>query len=480
MDGVYDKGGRRSNKKEAETIVADIVKRLQSIDHAKYSIGVIAFSQVQQNLIEDLLTEKLDKDQKLREAADELYEPIFIKNLENVQGDERDIILFSIGYGPDKDGKVSMNFGPLNNNGGEKRLNVAVSRARREMIVYSSLKASHIDLKRTKARGVEGLKHFLEYAEQQILIQAANAHKDSSDRIISEQIANALRARGHNVNTNVGRSNIKVDVAIADSADSGNYSMGILLDGEVYHNTQTTRDREIVQPTVLNMLGWKIMRVWSVDWINNPERVIARIENALQQKSKPIETPVGNATFDVTKEEVEEIESNEQEYRVYNGLGKTDSMNDEELATKILSCEQPMTLMYLCRCMCAHRDNTRVTPTLLASVKDIADRQMFVQTLGNSTILWTDKAHADAFSGYRQAHGRDITEIPLIEIMNAIALTVQEQLSIKTDALTLLVAKKLGFARRGAKVDQALKEGLELLLNTKCIVESDGMVRLPE
>ena len=409
-----------------------------------------------------------------------MYEPIFIKNLENVQGDERDIILFSIGYGPDKDGKVSMNFGPLNNNGGEKRLNVAVSRARREMIVYSSLKASHIDLKRTKARGVEGLKHFLEYAEQQILIQAANAHKESSDRVISEQIANALRARGHNVNTNVGRSNFKVDVAIADSPASGNYSMGILLDGEVYHNTQTTRDREIVQPTVLNMLGWKIMRVWSVDWINNPERVIARIENALQQKSKPIETPVSNATFDVTKEEVEEIESNEQAYQVYNGLENTGSMSDEVLATKILSCEQPMTLMYLCRCMCAHRDNTRVTPTLLASVKDFADRQMFVQTLGNSTILWTDKEHADAFSGYRQAHGRDITEIPLIEIMNTIALTVQEQLSIKTDALTLLVAKKLGFARRGAKVDQALKEGLEMLLNTKCIVESDGMVRLPE
>ena len=116
---MYDKGGRRSNKKEAEIIVEDIVKRLQSKDQTKYSIGVIAFSQVQQNLIDDLLTEKLDKDKKLREAAEALYEPIFVKNLENVQGDERDIILFSIGYGPDKDGRVSMNFGPLNNNGGE-------------------------------------------------------------------------------------------------------------------------------------------------------------------------------------------------------------------------------------------------------------------------------------------------------------------------------------------------------------------------
>lgn len=480
VDGVYDKGGRRSNKKEAETIVADIVKRLQSKEHAKYSIGVIAFSQVQQNLIEDLLTEKLDNDKMLREAADKLYEPIFIKNLENVQGDERDIILFSIGYGPDKDGKVSMNFGPLNNNGGEKRLNVAVSRARREMIVYSSLKASQIDLKRTKARGVEGLKHFLEYAEQQILIQAPNTHKDSSDQIISEQIANALRKRGHIVTTNVGRSNFKVDVAIADSSDNGNYSMGILLDGEGYYNTQTTRDREIVQPTVLNMLGWKVMRVWSVDWVNNPERVISRIQKGLQQNLELKETFVKNTTFDVTKEKEEKIESNEKEYKAYSGQENAGSMSDEVLATKILSCEQPMTLMYLCRCICAYRETTRVTSSLLYSVKEIADRQMFVQMLGNSIILWTDKDSADAFSGYRQAHGRDITEIPLIEIMNAIMLTVQEQLSIKTEALTLIVAKKLGFSRRGSKVDQALKEGLDVLLSTERIIESDGVVRLPE
>ena len=480
VDGVYDKGGRRSNRMEAETIVEDIVKRLQSSNHAKYSIGVIAFSQVQQNLIEDLLTDKLDKDKKLREAADELYEPIFIKNLENVQGDERDIILFSIGYGPDKDGKVSMNFGPLNNNGGEKRLNVAVSRARREMIVYSSLKASQIDLRRTKARGVEGLKHFLEYAEQQILIQTANVRKDSSDRVISEQIAKTLRTRGHIVNTNIGRSNFKVDVAIVDSHDNGNYSMGILLDGEVYHDTQTTRDREIVQPTILNLLGWKIMRVWSVDWINNPERVIARIEHVLNQEHKPTETPVINTTFDVTKEKVEVIERNEKEYKTYQANLNTASMSDEVLAAKILSCEQPMTLMYLCKCMCHHRDTTRVSPTLLATVSDIVASKMYAQKIGNSTILWTDKEHADTFKGYRQANGRDITEIPLIEIMNAIALTVQEQLSIKTDALTLLVAKRLGFARRGAKVELALNKGLETLLNANRVVECDGVIKLPE
>lgn len=195
VDGIYDKGGRRSNRKEAEAIVKEIVRRLESPDHAKYSIGVIAFSVVQQNLIEDLLIEMLERNKSLREASEELYEPIFVKNLENVQGDERDIILFSVGYGPDREGKVTMNFGPLNNVGGERRLNVAVSRARREMIVFSALKSSQIDLRRSKAKGVEGLKHFLAYAEQQVLIQSANNRKETFDTVLSEQIADALRKR---------------------------------------------------------------------------------------------------------------------------------------------------------------------------------------------------------------------------------------------------------------------------------------------
>lgn len=479
VEGVYDKGGRRSNRKEAETIVDEIVKRLSSPEHAYYSIGVIAFSQVQQNLIEDLLTERLDKNKKLREAAEEIYEPIFVKNLENVQGDERDIIMFSIGYGPDKDGKVSMNFGPLNNVGGEKRLNVAVSRARREMIVYSSLKASQIDLRRSKARGVEGLKHFLEYAEQQVLVQTFNNRQENnSDSILSEIIAKELCARGYVAKTNIGRSNFKIDVAIADKDNNEIYSLGILLDGSGYHNTQTTRDREIVQPIVLRGLGWKIMRVRSVDWINNPERVIARIEKCLTDKDE-FQASVETATFDVSNETTVEIESGVNEYKEYAGK-LTKSMSDEQLALAILTCEQPMTAMYLCRKIAGFRDMIRVTPTLQNTIKEFADRNLFTQTFASSYVLWTDKHKADTFEGYRQANGRDITEIPLIEVMNAMIISIKEQLSIRTDALRLIVAKKLGFTRRGTKVDQAIKEALEVLVNQNKIVITDGMVKLVE
>ncbi len=153
VKGIYDFGKTRSNKTEAKAVVDDIIARLQSQQESGVtrSIGVVAFSKVQSSLIEDMLTDALAKHPDLETLATGGEEPIFIKNLENVQGDERDIILFSIGYGPDKQGRVSMNFGPLNQRGGERRLNVAVSRARYEMKVFSSLRSSQIDLDRTSA-----------------------------------------------------------------------------------------------------------------------------------------------------------------------------------------------------------------------------------------------------------------------------------------------------------------------------------------
>lgn len=478
VDGIYDKGGKRSNRKEAEAIVKEIARRLQMPDHANCSIGVIAFSVVQQNLIEDLLIELLEKNKELREAAEEIYEPIFVKNLENVQGDERDIILFSIGYGPDKDGKISMNFGPLNNVGGERRLNVAVSRARREMVVFSALKSSQIDLRRSKAKGVEGLKHFLEYAEQQILVQSANTNHETADSVIAEQIAEALRAKGYGANTNIGRSNFKVDVAISNDAAAGTYSLGILLDGKGYHQTQTTRDREIVQPSVLRSLNWRIMRVWSVDWLNNPERVVERIEKAISEKPAKAAEPAKKAVFDISGEAVEEVKSEVADYKAYEGNANTRIMTDKKLATEILKCEQPMTLAYLCKRVCMLKEMGRTTSAMLQTVTKIAERSMYVEKAGTTDVVWMSKEDADNYTGYRKHNGRDITEIPQVEVMNAIIEAVTEQLSINTDALTLIVAKKLGFTRRGAKVDQALNESLEHLISSGRIACADSKLRL--
>lgn len=476
VNGVYDKGGKRSNKAEADAIVNEVVRRLRMDDSKKHSIGIIAFSGVQQTLIEDLLQERMDKDKSIREAADALYEPIFVKNLENVQGDERDIILFSIGYGPDKDGKVSMNFGPLNNKGGERRLNVAVSRARQEMVVFSSLKSAQIDLKRSKAKGVEGLKHFIEYAEQRVLIQADNALTSSDDSIIAKQIAQALKEHGYNTSVSVGRSQFKVDIAIASKKNPEIYSLGILLDGEGYHKTQTTRDREIVQPSVLCNLKWQVMREWSVDWFNNPERVIKRIIDRIENAPILAEKFVAKK-FDASQQEEKMITTNAVKYEEYVPNQNEISQN-AVIAARIIEKEQPITLRQLCRRVCSMRGEARVTSTMMREFTDIVNRSYYVCPDRKGMTIWKDKDFADTFAGYRPNSGRDVTDIPLIEIMNAVIEAVREQFSIDMDSLSLIAAKKLGFARRGAKVDEALNIAIDQVVCKGIIQKRDGKLHL--
>lgn len=286
VKGTYQKGGSRSNKNEAMAIVNEIERRLSDEKLRKLSIGVISFNVQQQYLIEDLLEVRMEKNKQLKTWAEESGEPIFIKNLENVQGDERDVILFSVGYGPDKNGKVSMNFGPLNLTGGERRLNVAVTRSRYEMMVFSSLHAKDIDLRRSNAKGVQGLHRFLDYAENGVLIQ--NAYFQDSqqmEKVITMQIARKLEEKGLKVNTFVGKSRFKVNIAILDPHNESKYQMGILLDDKLYHAIPTMSDREIVQPSVLKSLDWKIKRVWTLDWFERPEHVIENILTEIQSAS---------------------------------------------------------------------------------------------------------------------------------------------------------------------------------------------------
>lgn len=284
VKGTYQKGGSRSNKNEAMAVVNEIERRLSDEMLRKLSIGVISFNVQQQYLIEDLLEARMEKNKQLKAWAEESGEPIFIKNLENVQGDERDVILFSIGYGPDKEGKISMNFGPLNLTGGERRLNVAVTRSRYEMMVFSSLHAKDIDLRRSNAKGVQGLHRFLDYAENGTLIENAYFQDDRQmEKVITMQIARKLEEKGLKVNTFVGKSRFKVNIAILDPHNETKYQMGILLDDRTYHSIPTMSDREIVQPSVLKSLDWKIKRVWTLDWFERPEYVIESILTEIQR-----------------------------------------------------------------------------------------------------------------------------------------------------------------------------------------------------
>lgn len=289
VGGCYDSGKGRCNKAEAKAIVEETLsllrKRLEDVDgewvkaNGK-SIGIIAFSIAQSSLIEDMLMDALSKNPELEQMALKDDEPVFVKNLENVQGDERDIILFSVGYGPDKKGRVSMNFGPLNQNGGERRLNVAISRARYSMKVFSTMSSSQIDLQRTGANGVLALKRFLEYAETGVLPRRASLEKPNEVSEICREVCARIREKGFDVRSNVGRSRFKVDVAVIDKSNPNSYCLGILIDGENQYAVPTARDREIVRPSVLSNLGWKIVRLSTQDWIENGS---ARLDKVLDE-----------------------------------------------------------------------------------------------------------------------------------------------------------------------------------------------------
>ena len=306
--GVYEKGGARINKVEAKALVADIVAKLKApgFKDSRLTIGVVTFNSEQMNLIEDLLDEERRKDPSLEPYFSETeLEPLFVKNLESVQGDERDIIYFSITYGPDLAGTVSMNFGPMNRDGGERRLNVAITRARHELRVFSSLKAEQFDLSRTQAAGVRDLKHFLEFAERgpRALAEATKGSLGGFESPFEEAVASALASKGWQVQTQIGASSFRVDLGVVHPDAPGTYLCGVECDGATYHRSATARDRDMLREQVLRGLGWEIVRIWSTDWwvdrAGTLEKVHASLERLLelsrQQRSKAKEREVAKA-----------------------------------------------------------------------------------------------------------------------------------------------------------------------------------------
>lgn len=287
VNGVYEKGGARINKPEAFALVADLVARLKSpgFRESRLTIGVVTFNTEQQALIEDLLDEERRKDISLEPYFAEIeLEPVFVKNLESVQGDERDIMYFSITYGPDIHGAVSMNFGPMNRDGGERRLNVAITRARHELRVFSSLKAEQMDLARTQALGVRDLKHFLDFAERgpRALAESTAGSRGDFESPFEEAVAGALSRKGWQIHTQVGASDFRIDLAVVHPDAAGVYLSGIECDGATYHRSATARDRDKLREQVLRGLGWEILRVWSTDWWIDAEDTLKKLDAKLQ------------------------------------------------------------------------------------------------------------------------------------------------------------------------------------------------------
>jgi very-short-patch-repair endonuclease len=252
------------------------------------TLGVITFNTQQQSLIMDLLdTARRDHPDLEWFFDDGRIEPTIVKNLESVQGDERDVILFSITFWKDAAGKLAMDFGALNRDGGERRLNVAVTRARRELVVFSGFTADQIDTTRTKALAVRHLKAFLDYAERGAVALPAQdiGSVGEPESPFEEAVAAQLERRGWTIVPQVGISGFRIDLGVRHPDLAGAYLAGVECDGATYHRSATARDRDKVREQVLRGLGWNILRVWSTDWWFDPagcaERLHADLDSLL-------------------------------------------------------------------------------------------------------------------------------------------------------------------------------------------------------
>ncbi len=274
-DGVWDRGGSRINRKEARQVAKLIIQHFKS--EPDKTLGVVAFNSSQKEAIEDALEEELQTHKTLTALMDpEKSEPFFIKSLENVQGDERDVIIISVGYGKAQDGKMSLNFGPLNTSGGWRRLNVLVTRAKWKTVLVTSVRSSELIGINPENKGPMGLKNYIQYAESGFLNESKEAAKLLAEETndFEDSVRRELELRGFKVDAQVGVGSFRIDLAVRDPKNDTGYALGIECDGATYHSSRSARDRDILRQEILQGMGWKLHRIWSTEWFKNRDAAL--------------------------------------------------------------------------------------------------------------------------------------------------------------------------------------------------------------
>jgi very-short-patch-repair endonuclease len=292
-DGIYDRGRSRMNRPEARVVARLAVEHFDQ--HPDRSLGIVSLNLSQKEAIEDAIAEALQERPDLAHFFDRgRAEALFVKSLENVQGDERDTMIISVGYGRDHAGGLSMNFGPINVEGGWRRLNVLVTRSKWECILVASLRSQDLAGVNPNNRGAVALRNFLQFAERNGELPAeAAVCTNAETNEFEEAVRAALVERGLTVDMQVGASRYRIDLAVRDPRDERRYLLGIECDGVTYHSARTARDRDLLRQLVLQRMGWRIHRVWSTEWFHDRDRAIAGILKSVEQaQQKPVEHPV--------------------------------------------------------------------------------------------------------------------------------------------------------------------------------------------
>ncbi|MDH1255409.1 DUF3320 domain-containing protein [Comamonas thiooxydans] len=504
-EGRFDSGASRINRIEAQTIARAIMQHAQQ--SPQLSLGVAAFSLQQKVAIQDEL-ELLRRQQPEAESFFVAHpnEPFFIKNLENVQGDERDVIFISVAYARNAQGYLPMRFGPVSADGGERRLNVLISRAKQRCEVFSSITADDIDLERGKGKGVAALKVFLQYAATGQLALAGISGRDLESPL-EEDVYEALTAQGLQVQTQIGIAGFFIDLAVVDSEQPGRYLLGIECDGMSYHHSRSARDRDRLRQSVLESQGWTLLRIWGCDWFRQPraqtERVLAAVEAARQRKqAEPVQPVMATHQSQTATEVIERAARSDagsaetesaagpddslyQEARFAVPAGELHSQSTAKLAQlmhQAVELEGPIhfdelvtrmrTLWGLQRAGSRVRDALEQARQSLLADEALAAEGEFLDLPGRAVRV-RNRAEVGP------ANLRRIDCLPPAEIRAAIALALRSSLGGQREELPVAVARLLGLSAVTAPVRELVLTQLDALHGSGAVAFNGTLYRLP-
>ena len=444
-DGIYDVSSR-TNIIEANYICDMVIKHYSE---SNQSLGVVAFSNVQARLIEDLIEKRIENMPELIEKMNSTEEPFFVKNLESVQGDERDRIIFSICYGYNKDQKFYQRFGPLNNLGGERRLNVAITRAKYNISVVSSIKSSDIRIENTESLGVKLLKDYLAFAEN---VSVNKNFIPTSDGVLCDVIR-FLENEGFDCYPSFGASSFKIDLAIKKNDE---FVMALMIDKK-YSYSDSITDNERLEKLLLERLGWKYYKLYSTAWFNQNELEKEKLLNALNTDS--IENKdVKAKSFLLESEKKDSLDDYFDSYKevsIEDAKIILKNKGLDELIYSIIKIEQPISINYLYKKISKILDKTKVTNV----VKNMVNQALNSDIINNNGFLSIDNSKVTL----RINSLRLIEEISVDELKDGIYKIVSFNNGINIDGCYKALIKLLGYTRITDNTKEILDDALVYL-----------------
>lgn len=499
-NGVYDRGGSRTNKVEAARVAEIVFDLFQRCPNK--SIGVVTFSNPQMTAVQDEIDAYRMKHRSFEQRFDDdRLDGFFVKNLENVQGDERDIMVFSIGYGFDASRRFSTNFGPLNKEKGERRLNVAVTRAREKVIVVSSIRATDFPIGADLRPGVLQLRNYLDFAERGAEAVLGETRKigDDYDSDFEQAVAAELRSQGYEVRSQIGVGSFRIDLGIIDLSNPGRFLVGVECDGRRYHSTFTARDRDRLRQDVLqDNLGWQIVRVWSPDWFYRRNHAIEKLHSDIERVKKG-KKPAFARRVEQDEREVEQVE-------ISDG-GVTDLPNVEtyrcthldasshrhipfhepsarsiqvRLLGELVQAEQPVTIAYarkrLKEAWGVGREGHHIATALDRAIAQ-AKRNKAVEQVGQSLFIMGDAPVATVIRRPDESDERTQrkleSEVPVEEIELALCTITAHSYGIATADLIRQTARVFGYDRTGNVAAEAIQSVVDHLLAAGALKEAE-------